>query len=54
MSPVRVLLVDDQALSRIEEEMWEAVDDPDWVKNYGSLPEELLGQLKACEGSHAG
>jgi hypothetical protein len=36
------------------QEMWQAVADPDWAENYGSLPEQLLLQLKAYEGEHAG
>jgi hypothetical protein len=34
-------------------EMSEAVDDPDWAKNYGTL-EELLARLNAYEADHAG
>lgn len=43
-----------ELLSRMSQEMWQAVEDPDWAKNYGSLPEQLLVQLKAYEGGHAG
>jgi len=41
-------------LSRTSMEMSEVVDDPDWAKNTGAFPEELLARLKAYEANDAG
>lgn len=41
-------------LSRMSMELSEAVDDPDWAKNDGAIPEELLARLKAYEAERAG
>jgi hypothetical protein len=43
-----------ELLSRMGEEFLEAVDDPDWVRNFGDLPEQLLVQLKAYEADYSG
>jgi len=36
-------------LSRMSQEMWQSVGDPDWAEKFGGLPEQLLVQLEAFE-----
>jgi len=43
-----------EILHAMGHELWQAVEDPEWTHNYGGLPEQLLGRLKAVEGDHAG